>query len=338
MVDCGTQITLCDFPVRVDMYKGCSHGCKYCFVSRKYDIKNIQINGKCSLKAVENFINGRRAQVTSWCDWKIPLHWGGVSDPFQPIEKKYRLSLKLLELFAATQYPFIVSTKGELIAEEPYITLLGKCNAVVQISMVCEKLDSIERGAPSFNKRLKIIEKIAPKVKRLNVRCQPYFVHLHKEIKNNLPTYAKLGVHGVIFEGYKSITKINGMERLGADFVYSKKTLKEKFSELKELCHKNGLKFYSGENRLRNMGDSLGCCGADGLSGFEGNKYNINHNLYDKNNFVPTKAMFKVGTAQCFKAFTQDSFSVAPMRRKSYKELMDICIKDRSMLKPFLGV
>ena len=31
------------------------------------------------------------------------------------------------------------------------------------------------------------------------------------------------------------------------------------------------MKFYSGENRLRAMGDSMTCCGIDGLEGFKGN-------------------------------------------------------------------
>lgn len=35
MPDCGSQCWLCDLPVRFDTYKGCTHGCKYCFVQRK---------------------------------------------------------------------------------------------------------------------------------------------------------------------------------------------------------------------------------------------------------------------------------------------------------------
>ena len=42
MPDCGSQIVLCDVPIRFDTYKGCSHGCKYCFVYRKYNISKIK--------------------------------------------------------------------------------------------------------------------------------------------------------------------------------------------------------------------------------------------------------------------------------------------------------
>lgn len=44
MPNCGSQCWLCDMPIRFDTYKGCTHGCKYCFVQRngKYDISKVQ--------------------------------------------------------------------------------------------------------------------------------------------------------------------------------------------------------------------------------------------------------------------------------------------------------
>ena len=39
---CGTQVILCNLPVRFDTYKGCSHGCKYCFAQKKQNVAKIQ--------------------------------------------------------------------------------------------------------------------------------------------------------------------------------------------------------------------------------------------------------------------------------------------------------
>lgn len=33
---CGSQIILCNLPVRFDTYRGCSHGCRYCFAQKKF--------------------------------------------------------------------------------------------------------------------------------------------------------------------------------------------------------------------------------------------------------------------------------------------------------------
>ena len=42
MPDCGSQVFLCDVPIRFDTYEGCSHDCKYCFASRKKSINVIK--------------------------------------------------------------------------------------------------------------------------------------------------------------------------------------------------------------------------------------------------------------------------------------------------------
>ena len=103
---CGTQVILCNLPIRFDTYKGCSHGCKYCFVQKKANIAKIQRDE--TVEALRSFIEGKRGRETAWCDWNIPIHWGGMSDPFQPIEKNIRASYECLKLLAETQYPFVV--------------------------------------------------------------------------------------------------------------------------------------------------------------------------------------------------------------------------------------
>lgn len=73
MPNCGSQCWLCDIPIRFDTYKGCSHGCKYCFVQRK---NTLEVEMGETSKALIPFIKGERTKETNWADWKIPLHWG----------------------------------------------------------------------------------------------------------------------------------------------------------------------------------------------------------------------------------------------------------------------
>lgn len=140
MPKCGSQIAICDLPIRFDTYEGCSHLCTYCFVLRKNDLK-VEMGE--SAQALRRWITGARSQEFMWCDWDIPLHWGGMSDPFQPVEKKERRSLEALKVLAETKYPFVVSTKNALIADEPYLELIKQSNCVVQFSAVCPKYDKM---------------------------------------------------------------------------------------------------------------------------------------------------------------------------------------------------
>lgn len=68
----------------------------------------------------------------------------------------------------------------------------------------------------------------------------------------------------------KFAKKQPGLVKAGGDFVYPKETLARHYREIRDTAHKHGLKFYCGENRLRDMGDSLICCGIDGLEGYRG--------------------------------------------------------------------
>ena len=277
---CGSQIILCNLPVRFDTYRGCSHGCRYCFAQKKNDISHIERDE--SVDGLRSFIEGKRGNETEWCDWNIPIHWGGMSDPFQPVEKQIRASYECLKLLAETKYPFVVSTKGRLIADPEYLDLLAQCNCVLQISMVCSKYDRLERGTPSYEERLAILKTVSARVQRTIVRIQPYMPEVFHDVMKNIPRIAEAGAYGVIVEG---------------------------------------MKFYSGENRLRAMGDSMTCCGIDGLPGFRPNEYNLCMLMNGKNP-EPTEKMKEVGTGGPFKTLNQSAGSGRKIAKQSFYGLM----------------
>lgn len=330
MPRCGSQITICDLPVRFDTYEGCTHACGYCFVKMKRDIS--QVDKGEGVTSLINFINGERTNETAWCDWKIPLHWGGVSDPLQPAEAVHGLSYQALQIFAKSQYPFVISTKGALLGEDKYLDLIKQCNCVVQVSLVSPQYDKIEVGAPTFTERLEIIKKIAPHVKRVVIRVQPYTLEVHEDLIKQILLYKEAGVYGITIEGMKYKRKISGLVKVGGDFCYPTSILKKKYKEIKDLCKEVGIEFYCAENRLRYMGKNLCCCGIDGLEGFTPNKYNLNHYLYDKENFTPTKSMTQKGSCGPFKAICQNTISVTAFKNSSLEDMMRACTKDKNMI------
>lgn len=319
MPTCGSQVVLCDLPVRFDTYKGCSHACRYCFVQRKVNIANIE-KGE-TVKSLIGFIEGKRDQTTNWCDWDIPLHWGGVSDPFQPAEKEIKNSLECLKVFAKTGYPFIVSTKGRLVADDEYLGLLSKCNAVVQISMVCDKYDKLEQGAPTYEERLKILEKVSPVVRRTIVRIQPYMTEVLGDVLSNMKFIKAAGAYGVTIEGMKFIKAKPGLVKTGADFVFPVETLRRHYMMIRDAAHNAGLKFYCAENRLRSLGDNMTCCGTDGLDGFKVNEFNLCNMIHGKD-VKPTQRMCEAGTAYCFKALHQETSFSNMLKTNSMRDVM----------------
>lgn len=318
-IRCGSQITICDVPVRLDTYKGCSHACAYCFVKRKKDISLIE-RDNC-VKALKSFLSGKRSVETNWCDWDIPLHWGGMSDPFQPAERIHKISLECLKLFAETKYPVIISTKSCLICEPEYLDLLKQCNVVVQISMVCDKYDKLELGASTYKARLEMIKTLKPHVRRIIARVQPYMLEVFQDVCGNIPKLADAGAYGLTIEGMKFVKKKRGLVKVAGDYCYPEDRLRSDFIRIKTLCHQHGLSFYCAENRLRPLGDDMCCCGIDGLPGFLGNVFNVSH-LKNGEKVKPTEHMNIPGTAKCFGTIHQDTVSNRKISTLSFTDMM----------------
>lgn len=308
MPKCGTQCWMCDLPIRFDTYHGCTHGCTYCFVTQKkgnYDRDTFEaVKTNESPNQLRRFIDGHRNTETNWCDWNIPLHWGGTSDPFQPFEIKCGVSLECLKIFQETKYPFVVSTKGTNVLTRPeYLDALKGCNAVIQISMACSSYDFMERGAPTFEERLEALHKISAIVPRTIVRIQPYIREYRDEIIENLPRFKQAGAYGIIVEAIKRTRKVPGEDlvKIGGDLSYRYDVIKDDFLRIKQKAHEVGLKVYAGENRIRELGDSLTCCGIDGLEGFQPNVFNLNH-FVNGDITEPTKAMLEPNTGTAFRS------------------------------------
>lgn len=326
MPKCGSQIILCDLPVRFDTYEGCGHACRYCFVKRKNDISKIK-NGE-KAESLRAFINGNRTRDLKWLDWDIPLHFGGMSDPFQPIERTEQKTLEALKVFAQTQYPFVVSTKNKLIAEDPYLSLIKQCNCVVQISAACPVYDEIEKGASTFAERMEAAAKISP-YKRVIIRVQPYLPNFHEEITEALKTFAEIGVYGITVEGMKYLRAMPNTLKVGNDNLYPAKLLRQKYTQLRDECHTLGMRFYCAENRLRSMGDDLCCCGIDGL-GWKTNKGNLVHLLNGDAEFSEGQKINATGFA-C--GINQKSISGIYDKQVSFEECMQDAFQVRKIMR-----
>lgn len=335
MPHCSSMCWLCDLPVQADPYKGCSHGCVYCFARRFASEIGGDVDNGESAKALRSFIDGKRDDTTSFIDWNIPIRIGAMTDPFQPVERKKRRTYDMLKVLAETHYPCILTTKGEVVADDEYIQLLSRCNVLMQFTMACSEYDRLEPNAPSFEDRLKIMAKVSPHCTRTVVRIQPYLHQYFDSILASLQRFKDAGAYGVIVESMKWGSKHKGLVKVGGDYTYPLPVILKDFLELKEEAHRVGLKIYAGENRIRRYGDAISCCGNDGMEGFVPITYNMNHMIHDRKGMVCTEAMKRPETARAIAGrFDNDGTS-----KKSYKDAMDgFYRKHTKLVKDTFGI
>jgi DNA repair photolyase len=141
----------------INPYLGCSHRCNYCYVqaekySKEKNIDEVEIKINI-IDVLIKQLNNLLAKYSSGI-----VYLGTSSDPFQPVERKYKLSHKILSLLLEhTPYNIHIFTKSVFILDE--LELIKKFKERVNISITIittdEKIKNIfEPYSSSIEERL----------------------------------------------------------------------------------------------------------------------------------------------------------------------------------------
>jgi DNA repair photolyase len=139
---------------------------------------------------------------------KMPVHFGGMSDPFASCEITKR-SLQILYTLDEINYPVVISTKNTnlLLEDKAFVQILRMKNLAIQISFSVVDQDHskvLEPNIPSPLERIKAIKILAKQGVYVIVRLQPLFPNLLVEIGNTLiPSLGEAGVKHIILEFLK---------------------------------------------------------------------------------------------------------------------------------------
>jgi DNA repair photolyase len=108
------------FDVSINPYRGCEHGCVYCFARPTHETLGFSsgLDFETKILVKEDAPRLLRAELArpSWKPRLIAL--SGVTDPYQPIERKLRLTRGCLEVLAEFRNPVMIVTKNQLVARD----------------------------------------------------------------------------------------------------------------------------------------------------------------------------------------------------------------------------
>src|ERR1043165_791292 len=118
-VSITSQFPFCGLPLRLDTYAGCAFQCSYCFARYRTEATlgsdyvrpaNPETIRKIFHFAIDlhRFPTGVVAQCLRR---RMPIHFGGMSDGFQPAEKKHEVTKATLKILARYHYPTVISTR-----------------------------------------------------------------------------------------------------------------------------------------------------------------------------------------------------------------------------------
>ncbi len=109
---------------------------------------------------------------------RIPLRIGSMEESFLQLDRKYKVTLEFLKILKYYNYPYIISTRSDLVAHDQYMEQMDKKNCSIQISISStnDKLNKIiEPSIPTAKRRLRALEKLVQEGFWTTVKLSPLY-------------------------------------------------------------------------------------------------------------------------------------------------------------------
>lgn len=204
------------FEVSVNPYRGCEHGCVYCFARPTHEYlgfsAGLDFETKILVKEDTPALLRKELAAAKWRPKVVSL--SGVTDPYQPIDRRLQLTRRCLEVFAEFRNPVGVVTKNHLICRD--IDLLSGLSqheaAAVFLSITtldAQLARQMEPRATQPTGRLAAIEALTQAGVPVGVLVAPVIPGLNDhEIPAILEAAAKAGARGA---GYVMLRLPHGL-------------------------------------------------------------------------------------------------------------------------------
>jgi DNA repair photolyase len=153
------------FSASINPYRGCEHGCIYCFARPNHEYlgfsAGLDFETKILVKQDAPALLRRELMSTKWVPQVIAI--SGVTDAYQPIERRLQLTRRCLEVLAEFQNPVVIITKNELVSRDvDLLSKLARINAALVFVSVTsldgELARELEPRASQPARRLAAIE------------------------------------------------------------------------------------------------------------------------------------------------------------------------------------
>ena len=108
------------FDQSINPYKGCEHGCVYCFARSSHAYLGLSpgLDFETRIFSKPDGPGCLRQELRRPGYRVQPLALGANTDPYQPVERRLSLTRRLLEVLAEHEHPFTVATKSDLVLRD----------------------------------------------------------------------------------------------------------------------------------------------------------------------------------------------------------------------------
>jgi DNA repair photolyase len=156
------------FDRSVNPYRGCEHGCSYCFARPTHAYlglsPGLDFETRLFVKPNAAELLERELGAPSYQPRTIAI--GTNTDPYQPIEREHRVTRQILEVLARTRHPVGIVTKSHLVTRDIDILAPMAADGLAKVAISVTTLDrriarAMEPRASTPERRLEAIRRLA---------------------------------------------------------------------------------------------------------------------------------------------------------------------------------
>ncbi len=155
------------FDRSINPYRGCEHGCIYCYARPTHAFLGLSpgLDFETKLFAKTNAAEALERELADPKYRPRMIAIGTNTDPYQPIERRYRIMRRILEVLDAANHPVGIVTKSALVLRDLDILQSMAERGLVKVALSVTTLDpklarAMEPRASTPDKRMESVEKL----------------------------------------------------------------------------------------------------------------------------------------------------------------------------------
>jgi DNA repair photolyase len=155
------------FDRSINPYRGCEHGCIYCFARPTHAFLGLSpgLDFETKLFAKTNAAQALERELAEPGYEVSTIAIGTNTDPYQPIERRYRIMRRILEVLSATNHPVGIVTKSALVLRDLDILTSMAKRGLVKVAVSVTTLDrrlarAMEPRASTPDKRIETLQRL----------------------------------------------------------------------------------------------------------------------------------------------------------------------------------
>jgi DNA repair photolyase len=195
-----------DFDFSINPYRGCEHGCSYCYARPTHSYLNLSpgLDFETKIIAKRNLAEVLRRELAAPGYRPHRLNLGSATDCYQPVERELRLTRAIIEVLQETRHPFSLITKGSGVERDLDLIAPMAAQGLAAVYVTVTTLDAqlsrrLEPRAAAPWRRLRTIRALADAGIPVGVSVAPQIPFLNTDMEQVLEAAWEAGARRAFY-------------------------------------------------------------------------------------------------------------------------------------------